>query len=222
MSRMSLNLMSLAKQLIAHAYPELSQTNITIDYGRTSSYANVRWGREDGIQVTCSVSSRDWPEPALLGLIAHELSHPVQTQDWHSEMKTDQDVLSRGLGPYLAMERVLTGKYEDHSLRGGIDRYLGYSTIRDLLNPRETSNLDRLLDDFRLVPSKFLRKDLDILHDTITFDERRSTTMVVEGRLLVLPPVPSDADIKILVRNNHAIIYVDDLEIGDFLLEEDH
>ena len=213
--------MSLVKRLVSHAYPELSRTNIVIGHGRISSYANVRWGGRGDIQVTCGANSEDWPEPALIGLISHELSHPAQTRDWHSEMKTDQDVLSRGLGPYLAVERVLTGKYNDHTLRGGRDRYLGYSTIRSLLNPRETSNLDRLLEDFRLVPSKSLRKDLDILHDTIAFDEKIATTIVVEGRLFLLPPVPSDADIKILVRENHVIIYADDVEIGEFLLEED-
>jgi len=213
--------MNLAKRLVSHAYPELSQTRIAIGYGRIPSYANVRWGEKGGIQVTCSVDSEDWPEPALLGLISHELSHPVQTRDWHSEIKTDQDVLSRGLGPYLAVERVLTGKYDDHILRGGKDRYLGYTTIRSLLNPSETRQLDRLLEDFRLIPSKSLRKDLDILHDTIAFDDKRATTIVVDGKLLLLPPVPSDADIKILVRHNHVLIYADEVEIGQFLLRED-
>ncbi|MFX1602359.1 MAG: hypothetical protein ACFFCK_02675, partial [Promethearchaeota archaeon] len=122
---------------------------------------------------------------------------------------------------YLAVERALTGKYDDHILCGGRDRYLGYSTIRSLLNSRESRNLDRLLEDFRLIPSKFQREDLDILHDTIAFDDRRATTVVVEGRLLLLPPVRSDADIRILVRKNNAIIYADEVEIGRFSLEED-
>jgi hypothetical protein len=130
-------------------------------------------------------------------------------------------VLSRGLGPYLAVERVFTGKYDDHILRGGKDRYMGYSTIGSVLNPRETVLLDRLLEDFRLIPSKSVRKDLDILHDTIAFDDMRATTVVVDGKLLTLPPVPSGADIKILVRQNHVFIYADDVEVGQFLLEED-
>ena len=213
--------MDMAERLVSYAYPELSQTNIVVGYGGISSYANVRWGGLTGIQVTCSLKSEDWPEPALLGLISHELSHPAQARDWDSEMKTDQDVLNRGLGPYLAVERALTGKYDDHILRGGRDRYLGYATMRSLLNHREIRNLDRLLEDFGLIPSKSTRKDLDVLHDTIAYDEKRATTIVVEGNLLMLPPIPSDADIKILVRGKAAFIYADDVEIGKFRLDDD-
>ncbi len=118
------------------------------------------------------------------------------------------------------MERVFTGKYDDHALHRGKDRYLGYSTIRRLLNPHETRLLDRLLEDFGLIPSKFPRENLDILHDTIAFDDKRSTTVVVHGKLLLLPPVPIGADIRILVRQNHVIIYADEEEVGHFLLEE--
>jgi len=221
MSEMSPILMDVAQRLVSYAYPELSQTNIVVGYGGIASYAHVRWGGLREIRVTCSVKSEDWPEPALLGLISHELSHPAQARDWNSEMKTDQDVLNRGLGPYLAVERALTGEYDDHILHGGRDRYLGYATIRSLLNPRETRSLDRLLEDFRLIPSRSTREDLDVLHDTITHDEKRATTIVVEGNLLILPPIRSDADIKILVREKIAFIYADDVEIGQFQLDED-
>jgi hypothetical protein len=81
MSGRSPKLMDLAKRLVSYAYPELSQTKIAIGYGRISSYANVRWGGKGDIQVTCNVNSEDWPEPALIGLISHELSHPAQTRD---------------------------------------------------------------------------------------------------------------------------------------------
>ncbi|MHA2379019.1 MAG: hypothetical protein ACXADO_10670 [Candidatus Thorarchaeota archaeon] len=83
MSHVPPYLQNITKRLVLHAYPEMSNNEIAIGYGRISSYANVRWVRSGEVQVICSVSSRRWPEPALLGLISHELNHRVQTRNWH-------------------------------------------------------------------------------------------------------------------------------------------
>ncbi|MFX0046454.1 MAG: hypothetical protein ACFE8Z_11445, partial [Candidatus Hermodarchaeota archaeon] len=71
MSGRSPTLTELGERLVSFAYRELSQTNVAFSYGRISSFANVRWG-ENSIQVTCSFKSRNWAEPALIGLISHE------------------------------------------------------------------------------------------------------------------------------------------------------
>ncbi len=87
MFEISSDLMDLAQRLVFHAYPELSQAKISIRYDNVLSYAYVRWSGRGDIQVTCNFNSEGWPEPAILGLISHELSHPAQTRDWHSKSR---------------------------------------------------------------------------------------------------------------------------------------
>lgn len=105
-----------------------------------------------------------WPDPAIIGLLAHELSHPVVGDTQQAEYRTDCDVLERGLAVYLAFERAYIGRYHDDRLNHE-DRYLGFLSIREKISTRECGWLDRLLGDFGLVPSR--RPRIYEIHDVV-------------------------------------------------------
>ncbi len=119
--------------------------------------ASVAWKpREEDpdIRVRISRVVLGWPEPALIGLLGHELCHPIAgVDDPQPEHNADVECVERGLGAYLALERAYTGRYHDQRPRGrGRDRYLGYASIRAMLDGRDINSLDRLLRDSGVVP----------------------------------------------------------------------
>ena len=89
--------------------------------------------------------------PALYGLLSHELSHIALGVNLHSEFQADRDVIERGLGPYLAIERLFTNKHSDYILREGEDKYLGFISIRKLLSPDEVHQLDTLISEIGML-----------------------------------------------------------------------
>ncbi|MBY8996330.1 MAG: hypothetical protein KGD60_01265 [Candidatus Thorarchaeota archaeon] len=70
-------------------------------------------------------------------------------KEWFSslELQVDQDIIARGFGLYLALERLFTNKYSDHILRGGEDRYLGYTSIKKRLKSRKLKLLEKMMSD---------------------------------------------------------------------------
>ena len=130
---------ALVDVLISSAYPELRNSNMSVSWGKTSSFAQIQWSdSKDDISIRINTKVKEWHEAGVTGLISHELSHPAQRGGGLSELKTDRDAISRGFGPYLAVERLFAGKYEDHVVRRGKDRYLGYRSIRVQLTHLES------------------------------------------------------------------------------------
>jgi hypothetical protein len=139
------------KRLLAYSYRELQDYKIDIMLGRTRAYAEVHWNQQDkSAEIRINKAIKKWRDPELIGLLSHEMSHIVQPES--TEESTDFDVIKRGLGVYLAIERLAAGKYNDHILRKPKDRYLGYSTIRHTLRIEERRDLDCLLSKLSIIP----------------------------------------------------------------------
>jgi hypothetical protein len=133
--------------LMSKEYSDIKDRNVNVVWGRTEANAVIIWSQNKLDIIRCNVAVRDWPEPVLIGLLSHELSHIALGADLHSELQADKDVIARGLGLYLAIERVFTNKHTDHILGKGDDRYLGYESIRKLLTSGQVAQLDILMSD---------------------------------------------------------------------------
>jgi hypothetical protein len=215
-----LDISLLVKLLISSAYPELQQSNMSVSWGQTSSFAQIKWGEsKDAISIRINNSVKAWHEAGITGLISHELSHPAQKGAGLSEQKTDNDAISRGFGPYLAVERVFAGKYEDHVIRRGKDRYLGYRSIRAQLTHLERHQLDVLLSDIGLVLTKHT-SPVTLSHDIAMFDKESTTTLTIEGHQFLLPQGIQNPDIKLVERNYVIYVYADEILVGEFSEEE--
>lgn len=213
------DIFTLVKVLISAAYPELQQSNISVSWGKTASFAQIQWGEaKDEISIRINNDVKTWHEAGIIGLISHELSHPAQKGKGLSELKTDNDAITRGLGPYLAVERLFAGKYEDHVIRRGKDRYLGYRSIRAQLTHPESQQLDMLLSEIGLIPSK--QPGLDVLrHDIVMFGKENRTTLTIEGYQFVLPRGIQNPDIKLVERNLVTYVYADEILVGEYTEE---
>ena len=210
------DLSDLVKRLVEIAYPELISSQIKIHWGRTSSFATISWTQDfRNITVRCSHDTRHWHEAALTGLLAHELSHPAQCKDNQSERSTDLDAVKRGFGPYLGIERLVSGKYEDHIIRRGKDRYLGYRSIRKLLNNNELMHLDVLLTQLRLVPSRKVERQT-VHHDTVIIHSSTCTIIKIGGHEFEIPFRDIDPEVRTVVRNNTTYVIVNEEEVGHF------
>ncbi len=133
--------------LMNKEYDDIKDRNVNVVWGRTGANAVIIWSQNKSDIIRCNVAVRDWPEPAIFGLLCHELSHIALGADLHSELQADKDVIARGLGHYLAIERIFTRKYADHIIGEGKDKYLGYESIKKLLKSNEAQQLDSLLSD---------------------------------------------------------------------------
>ncbi|MFW9803563.1 MAG: hypothetical protein ACFFFC_12960 [Candidatus Thorarchaeota archaeon] len=203
----------LVRRLVVHAYPELAGRNIRACAGALKSYGQVRWSDVGAINITCHQDVMGWPEPAIIGLLAHEISHPAKGHD-SSEEATDLDAISRGLGHYLAVERAFVNKYKDHVIEKGKDRYLGFQSIRELLNDHEGRVLEQLLEDFRILPSK--RRELfKMMHDTAIYDGTVHSILMIEGKAIRVREIRADYDLKLLLRDDILYVYADDEVIAE-------
>jgi len=206
--------------LISSAYPELQQSNFSVTWGKTSSLAQIQWGESrDEISIRVNNSVKTWHEAGIIGLISHELSHPAQEGEELSELKTDKDAVSRGFGSYLAVERLFAGKYEDQVIQRGKDRYLGYRSIRAQLMYLESQQLDILLSEIGLVPTKY-SSPITLSHDISMFDKESKTILTIEGHQFLLPQGIQNPDIKLVERNYVTYVYADDILLGQFKEEE--
>jgi len=210
------NLHILIQQLIDAAYPELDRSKIVSRWRRMSCFASVSWNPDrERITVTCNHRTKRWHEAALLGLLSHELSHPVKDANDRIENSTDLDVIRRGLGPYLAVERAMTGKYEDYVISHGKDMYLGYRSIRSHLNEEELIQLDALLAEMRLVPKK--KKDhLLPLHDLSILKTNGKSEIFIDGHLFSVEGNIDDSQVEIIIRNGISHVYHNGQEVGKY------
>ncbi len=211
-----IELTELVHRLVEIAYPELIHSNIKIQWGRSISFATISWSQESNdIRIRCSNETRHWHESALTGLLAHELSHAAQGKTKQSEISTDLDAVERGFGPYLGVERLFAGKYEDHIVRRGKDRYLGYRSIRKLLNENEVIHLNALLTQLKLVPSRKAEHQ-NVHHDTVIIHSANRTTIQIDGHEFEIAPRKEDPEIRTVVREDTTFVIVDDKEVGFF------
>jgi len=139
-------------RLQKYAYQELADYDIIGEWKRIPSFAQVVLSDTGPFEIYCNLKVQRWPEPALYGLLAHELSHISLRKVRSSESGADEDVISRGLGAYLALERIFVGKYLDHSVKYRHDKYIGYDEIRKMLGEDEIRQLDLLLVRLKLIP----------------------------------------------------------------------
>jgi len=137
--------------LMNDAYQDIKDRTVHIIWTRTGPNAAIVWSKNKVDTIKCNIAIADWPEPVILGLLSHELSHIALGTDLHSELQTDEDVIARGLGHYLAIERAFTKKYSDHILRDGEDRYLGFTSIKKKMKSKEVRKISRLLTEFGIV-----------------------------------------------------------------------
>lgn len=211
---------ALIEILVSLAYPELRHSRISISWGKITSFAQIQWSQSmDRISIRINNEVKSWHEAGITGLISHELSHPSQKGRSTNESGTDNNVISRGLGPYLAIERLFAGKYNDHIIGSGRDRYLGYRSIRNQLTSLETQQLNTLLTKIQLAPAK-PRSSIWRSHDTVVFNNEHRTTIAIEGHQFSLPENLQNLDIKLVERNNIAYIYADEILIGEFTVKK--
>jgi len=137
--------------LLSKEYADIKDRTVHIVWTRTGANASIIWSKDKVDTIRCSIVIQEWPEPAIIGLLSHELSHIALGADLHSEVQADEDVINRKLGHYLAIERAYTKKFFDHILREGEDKYLGYTSIRKRLKSKEVRKLDKLLSDLGIV-----------------------------------------------------------------------
>ncbi|MBN2228901.1 MAG: hypothetical protein JW779_04835 [Candidatus Thorarchaeota archaeon] len=208
------DLMRLVNQLKSYAYSELIGSNILAVYGKTSSFAVISWSKNlQEIAIKCNNTTRKWHEAALIGLLSHEMSHTNSA--CVSETATDIDVIKRGLGPYLAVERILTGKYEDHIIQNGKDLYLGYSSIRKHLSKHELSQLDALLTKMRLIPKRRSKQHFKH-HDILVKQDQEVTKIRVDGYEFTTSFPVNNIEISLLEKGDMTFVYVNGGEIGSY------
>lgn len=212
----AIDLSELVIRIVESAYPELNPRQIRISWGRISSFAIVSWTHDfKDIRIKCSNETKHWHESVLTGLLAHELSHPAQAKKHQSERSTDLDAVERGFGTFLAVERLFAGKYEDHIIRKGRDRYLGYRSIRQLLTSSELMHLDTLLAQLKLIPGpktemKKIHHDIEILHSAT------STTIKIDGHEFEVQSRMEDPKIALLHKGQSIHVIVNDDDVGFF------
>ncbi len=212
---------ALSERLVRLAYPELRKSSITVTWGRTSSFAQIWWDKSsDKISIRVNRDVKLWHDAAVTGLISHELSHPTLKDGGMRELQTDRDVLSRGLGLYLAIERLFAGKYDDHIICSGRDRYLGYESIRLKLTNLETQQLDTLLFKIGLIPTRPSDQS-KISHDIMILDNEYRTSMIVEGHQIILPQDMSNADIKLVERDGTMYVYANEILVANLPINEE-
>ncbi len=215
----TIDINDLIRTVVSFAYPELQKKQVVASWGNTSNYAQVRWSDDDNeINIRINKNVRMWHQAGLTGLLSHELSHPAQSGSGFKEKRTDEDVIARGLGSYLAVERILAGKYEDHIVSRGKDRYLGYRTIRNLLTSKEIQNLDILMSKMKLKPVQHTNPTI-FSHDSALFEKGGKTMISIDGNQFTLPDGLQNPDIKMVNRDGSVMVYADKILVGQY--EED-
>jgi hypothetical protein len=202
----------LLKQLITVAYPEFEKWMVSLVYRQSSSFAQISWDEAaKRASMLCDKSTGTWPKVALTGLLAHELSHPSAKKP--TEEQTDLDVIQRGLGVYLAVERVYCGKYEDHKVSRGKDRYLGYRSIREMLTSNETLQLDRVLEKLNLIPT--LKKGSSKpIHDVVICSDYKQSYVKLAGHEFPFSKHIINPNIELKLIDGALHVLVNNQEIG--------
>jgi hypothetical protein len=203
-------LTNLVDRLVHHAYQELTSMDFRVSWAKLHSYAEVHWSDEKNpIIIKCDSSVTDWHDAAITGLLAHELSHPAQESHRIGENQTDNDVIRRGLGVFLAFERAISGRYNDNIVNRGRDRYLGYESIRGQLDHYQKKQLDRLMEWRRV---KAIEPKL--VHDSVIVTRSGGLVLSIGGYIFKNASISPQADIKFVIRDSRTYVYADDTLIG--------
>ncbi|MHA1479900.1 MAG: hypothetical protein ACTSQZ_00540 [Candidatus Thorarchaeota archaeon] len=209
-------ILDIISSLVKYAYPELESKRFIIKVAKIKSYACISWEHNhDVVRVTCNDIVNDWHEAALIGLLSHELSHPASMKMGHREESTDLDVINRGLGPYLALERIITNKYSDHVIKSGRDKYLGYKSIRKHLDSQELVQLDRLLFELRLT-ARENTPTLDLVHD---YHVVKTDTEILTNNDMITQDQENQnetQELKLVIRDNITHVYLDEVLVGKY------
>ena len=212
----TIDLPDLVTRIVESAYPELNSSQIRINWEQTSSFATVSWTQDfKDIRIKCSNGTRNWHEAVLTGLLAHELSHPAQLKKKQSERSTDLDAVERGFGPFLGVERLFAGKYEDHIIKKGKDRYLGYRSIQQLLTSSELINLDTLLAQLKLIPGTRVEQK-EMYHDIVIMHSTTNTTIKIDGHEFEIQSGKEDPKITLLQKGKFIHVIIDGDDVGSF------
>ncbi|MHA2133779.1 MAG: hypothetical protein ACXAEN_15810 [Candidatus Thorarchaeota archaeon] len=215
-------LQPLVDRLVHFAYPELREFEISVGLKAISAYAQIEWSSaHSSMRIVCDKDVQRWHESQKVGLLAHELSHPCTDGRSTREEDVDFDVVKRGLGAYLAIERISAGKHEDHWLRRRKDRYLGYRTIRSMLEGHELSQLDLLLKEVRLAPALGSTGRGTIPHDISIVDRSGQTHIQLDGIDFILDEMVAEGEFKLLIRDETAYLYVNDAVVAESSLSEE-
>lgn len=194
-------------RIIRYAYPELVSYRVRTRWARMNAYGMVRWNsglREIDLKMDYEV--RHWHDAQVTGLLAHEFSHVV-LGGGRTESSVDGDVIKRGLGVYLAIERLLSGCHEDHIIKRGADRYLSYRSIRERLDSEHLQQLDQLLYHLRAYP-RINRPRLT--RDVCIQEYGNLSKVMVSGHVFILNALASDARIELIEDNGTVVLLVDD------------
>ncbi|MGQ4871564.1 MAG: hypothetical protein ACP6IT_06990 [Candidatus Thorarchaeota archaeon] len=211
MSKLAHKSRALVRSLLRWAYPDLRSWNIEVGTGTISALAEIYWSSTGTAKIILSKVVAGWPEPALIGLISHEISH-ISTRGEHpAELNADTDATQRGLGVYVAFERAFIGRFQDQHIRGKQDRYLGYVSLRKRLSAAELVALDQLLGDHSLVPGR--RAAISVPHDIAVSRSAGRASVLMGGRHIDLGQVPESSDIKIVTRNGLTQVLVDEVVV---------
>ncbi len=208
------NLDSLVNQLVDRIYTKLRDSKISIDWSKMNCFATIQWDANlEEIKIKCNRKIKKWHEAAHIGLLSHELSHTMKKPSMSFEMAADLDAIERGLGIYLAVERLYAGKYQDHIIRRGKDRYLGYASIRQQLLKKEFEQLNRLLVEMKLIPQK-LATSVSKHHDMFLTLKKNKTSIHVDGYEFTVTDEVEDSDVKIIDKGVQTEVYVGETLIG--------
>ncbi len=198
----------LVSLLVDKVYPEFKKSNISIDWDNINCFATIYWDSNlANVKIKCNRKIKTWHEASLLGLLSHELSHAVQKQSQNSEMASDLEVINRGMGVYLAVERIVAGKYDDYVIKRGKDKYLGYTSIRKRLLEKELEQLDMLLIEMKLIPRKTTTHIVEH-HDMHVIRKKDSTFIHVDGYKFTIKEDVKDCDVRIVDKLGLTEIYV--------------
>jgi hypothetical protein len=209
-------LRELVSRLVQFAYPEFREHEVIVGWKSISAYAQISWSFADRtMRIECDNSVKDWHESQKLGLLAHELSHPATDGRADKEEEVDLDVINRGLGTYLAIERISAGKHEDHWLNRKRDRYLGYRAIRSLLERHELSQLDLLLKEQHFIPDFRIPAQDSRPHDIAISSRSGKTHVQLEGITFILEEEQIEGEFKLVIRDETAFLYVNDVLVAE-------
>jgi len=205
----------LVERLIKYAYPELRTRDFIILWRNINAIADITWAKWGGeVRIRLHPIVKSFNDPMLIGTFAHELSHVALKENNSDEWETDFDVVKRGLGPYLAIERASTGIYYDQPARGKSKPYMGFYTIMGLLSEDSKKNTERLaklinLDIARELPL-ISTKSMPMSHDTLYQKFDNEYVLSIDGEEILLDAeYDENSDINIEIRNGEIVVFID-------------
>ncbi len=211
----------LVERLIKYAYPELRSRDFIILWRDINAIADITWAKWGGeVRIRLHPIVKTFNDPMLIGTFAHELSHVALKENNSDEWETDFDVIRRGLGPYLAIERASTGLYNDQPARGRSKPYMGFYSIMHVLSEENKKNTLQLanLIGLNLKEEKPLIDPnlLPISHDSLyqKYADDRFVLSIDGEEFLLDTPYDENSEINIEIHNGKIVVLVNGKEIN--------